>query len=181
MYSSDGKFIGGFCDMDDRNFNFDSPRAICTDRTERLLVADKKGIHSFTPEGSFINSIPCSSNPDDVAVDLVGNVHVPMHSANHIAVYSQDGKQIETYDFGGRLKSPGGIYIDGDGNRFASGAELFLIDGNGFACGTGLFLIADSTGELISSRKVDKAMVITGDKNGIIYFAEGIKDRIAIY
>ena len=167
MYLTDGKLIGGFSGTDDINFTFSSPRAICTDRTRRLLVADKKGIHIFTPEGDFINSIPCSINPYDFAVDLVGNVHVPVQPpANHIAVYSQDGKQIETYDFGGRLKSPRGIYIDGDGNRFASGTEFF---------------IADSTGELISSRKVDSAAGITGDKNEIIYVAESIKNRITIY
>ena len=80
--------------------------------------------------------------------------------------HSQDGKQIETYNFGGRLKSPKGIYIDGDGNRFACGTELF---------------IADSTGELISSKKIDNsAMVVTGDKNGTIYVAESTKNRIAI-
>ena len=164
MYSTDGKFIGRF---DDRNFTLSNPRGICTDRIGRLLlVADNKGIHIFTPEGNFINSFPCSINPYDVAVDLVGNVHVPMQLANHIAVYSQDGKQIETYNFGGRLKSPKGIYIDGDGNRFACGTELF---------------IADSTGELISSKKIDNsAMVVTGDKNGTIYVAESTKNRIAI-
>ena len=167
MYSTDGKFIGGFGDMGDRNFTFSEPKAICTDRTRRLLVADKKGIHIFTPEGNFINSIPCSNNPDDFAVDLVGNVHVPMQYEHHIAVYSQDGKQIEKYNFGGRLQNPGGIYIDGYGNRFA--------------CSLVLFLIADSTGEMISSRKVDCSAGITGDKNGIIYVAESIKNRITIY
>ena len=166
MYSTDGKFIGGFGE-DERNFNFRFPRGICTDRTRRLLVTDNKGIHIFTPEGNFINSIPCSTNPDDFVVDLVGNVHVPMPSANHIAVYSQYGKQIETYDFGGRLKGPRGIYIDGDGNRFV--------------CGKGLLFIADSTGELISSREVDNAVAITGDKNGIMYVAESINNRISIY
>ena len=118
MYSTDGKFIGRFGVIDDRNFTLSNPRAICTDRTRRLLVTDSKGIHIFTLEGNFINSIPCSINSDDVAVDPVGNVHVPVH---YIAVYSQDGKQIETYDFGGRLQNPRGIYIDGDGNRFACG------------------------------------------------------------
>ena len=167
MYSTDGKFIGRFGDIDDRNFTFSSPKAICTDRTRRLLVTDKKGIHIFTPEGNFINSIPCSTSPSDVAVDLVGNVHVATQYANHIAVYSQDGQQIETYDFGGRLQGPRGIYVDDDGNRFS--------------CGVGLFLIADSTGELISSRKVDNVSAITGDKNGIIYVAESDKNRIAIY
>ena len=168
MYSTDGKFVGRFGNIEDGNFNFTIPACICTDRTRRLLVTDYNGIHIFTPEGNFINSIPCSTNLDDIAVDPKGNVHVPMQFDNHIAVYSQEGKQIKTYDFGGRLKSPSGIYIDGDGNRFA--------------CGVGLFLIADSTGELISSREVDiSAAAITGDKNGIIYVAEGIKNRIAIY
>ena len=170
MYTTDGKYIGGFDArnyIDARNFNFDTPRAICTDRTGRLLVTDDKGIHIFTPEGNFINSIPCSIDPNDFAVDLVGNVHVPMQFADHIAVYSQDGKQIETYDFGGRLKSPIGIYIDGDGNTFTYGA--------------GLFIVVDSTGELIASREVDRTFTITGDKNGIIYIIESNKNRIAIY
>ena len=168
MYSTDGKFIGRFDNMDDGSFNFVSPKCICTDRTGRLLVTNTKGIHIFTPEGNFINSFPCSTNPFNFAVDLVGNVHVPMQDADHIAVYSQDGKQIETYNFDGKLHSPMGIYIDADGNRFAYGA--------------GSLFIADSTGELISSRKVDiSAMVITGDKNGIIYVTESDKNRIAIY
>ena len=30
----------------------------------------------------------------------------------------RDGSQIETYNLGGNLKYPTGIYIDGEGNRF---------------------------------------------------------------
>ena len=169
MYSTDGRFIEGFGNIGDKKFTFtgSSPRAICIDRTGRLLVADSKGIHIFTPEGNFINSIPCSIDPNDFAVDPVGNVHVPRQYAGHIAVYSQDGEQIETYNFGGKLQGPRGIYIDGDGNRFVYGA--------------GLLIVVDSTGELISSREVDGAVVITGDKNGIIYATESIKNRIVIY
>ena len=103
----------------------------------------------------------------DVAVDPESNVHVAMQHAKHIAVYSQDGKQIETYNLGDELRSPVGIYIDCKGNRFI--------------CDSGYVYIADSRGKLISTRQqIDRAQGVTVDRNGVIYVAEYDNKRVSI-
>ena len=127
---------------------------------------DNKKIAIFTSEGKFFKSVQCSAKPNDVAVDPESNVHVPMQHTNHIAVYSKDGKQIETYYLGENI-SPIGIYIDCKGNRFISDS--------------GYVYIADSRGRLISSRQVDSAQGVTVDRNGVIYVTEHSNARISIY
>ena len=105
------------------------PRGICTDRKGRVLVADysNKRIQVFTSEGNFIKSIPCDGKPYDVAVDPEGNVHLSLQDIKHICVYSEDGKQVETYNIGGELFTPRGIHIDSEGKRYICQATSVLI------------------------------------------------------
>ena len=134
------------------------------------MVADhgNKKIAIFTSEGKFFKSVQCSAKPVDVAVDPESNVHVAMEYTNHIAVYAQDGKQIETYNLGDKLHSPVGIYIDCKGNRF-------------IICDSGCVYIADSRGKLIATRRVVSAQGVTVDRNGVIYVTEHSNARISIY
>ena len=170
MYSTDGKFIGGFGGNGNGTGQLSNPRGICTDGKGRVLVADMSNqrIQIFTSQGVFIKSIGCSTDPCDVAVDPEGNIHAALYSNHHIAIYSEDGNLIDTYDLGGRLQYPQGIYIDGEGNRF-------------LGTHNGPVHIADPTGTLIATRQVDNSWAVTMDKNGIIYVAECINKRVSIY
>ena len=170
MYSSDGRFIGGFGGKGNGTGQLSNPWGICTDGKGRVLVADygNKRIQIFTSQGVFIKSIECSTNPWDVAVDPEGNIHAALNSNNHIAIYSGDGNLIDTYNLGGRLQGPQVIYIDGKGNRLIGTKN-------------GPVHIADPTGTLIATRQVDRSFAVTMDKNGIIYVAENINKRVSIY
>ena len=151
MYSLNGGYIGGFGGYGTGDGQFYSPRSCCTDGKGRVLIADQynKRIQIFSSKGQFIQTFPCSSN--------------------HIAVYSRDGSQIETYNLGGNLKYPTGIYIDGEGNRFIA------------SNGSDYVHIADSKGTLICSRNVNYAYKATTDKNGTVYVAEVSNKRISLY
>ena len=170
MYSTDGKFIGGFGGKGNGTGQLSKPLGICTDGKGRVLVADQsnKRIQIFTSQGVFIKSIGCSTNPYDVAVDPEGNIHAALNSNNHIAIYSEDGNLIDTYNLGGKLQYPNAIYIDGEGNRL-------------IGTGNGPVHIADPTGTLIGTRQVGMSFAVTMDKNGIIYVAESNKKRVSIY
>ena len=170
MYSTDGRFIGGFGGNGNGAGQLSNPRGICTDGKGRVLVTDNgnKRIQIFTSQGVFIKSIGCSTNPWDVAVDPEGNIHAALNSNNHIAIYSEDGNLIDTYNLEGRLHCPQAIYIDGEGNRLIGTTN-------------GPVHIADPTGTLIATRQVNKSYAVTMDKNGIIYVAEYINQRVSIY
>ena len=168
VYSTDGGFISGFGGPGNRNSEFSLPQGICTDGKERVFVTDNgnKRIQVFSLKGSFIESFPCSSEPWDVAVDPIGNIHVALNGNNCIAVYSQDGTQIETYRYDDKF-NPIGIYIDGEGNRFI--------------CANWYVYITDPSGTLVSTRQISCAWGITVDNNGTIYVAEGSKNQVSMY
>ena len=170
-YSIAGRFIGEFGGNGTGNGQFNYPQGICTDERRRILVADQcnSRIQVFTSEGIFISSIKCSSRPCDVATDPVGNIHVALYDNNHIAVFSQDGRQIKTYNLGGKLKNPTGIYIDGEGNRLIGAGNSNQVH------------IADPTGGLISTRQVNGGWGVTMDKNGAIYVAERHNNRVSMH
>ena len=170
MYSTDGRFIGGFSGKGSGTGQLSSPIGICTDGKGRVLVADQsnKRIQIFTSQGVFIKSIGCSNYPYDVAVDPEGNINAALGSNNHIAIYSEDGNLIDTYNLGGRLQCPQAIYIDGEGNRL-------------IGTGNGPVHIADPTGTLIATRQVDQSYAVTMDKRGMIYLAEYNNKRVSIY
>ena len=137
-------------------------------RKEKVLVADhgNKRIQVFSLKGSFIKSFPCSSEPWDVAVDPIGNVNVALYENNCIAVYSQDGTQIETYSYDDTF-NPTGIYIDGEGNRFI--------------CANWGVYITDPSGTLVSTRRNYCSWGVTVDKNGTIYVAESDENQVSVY
>ena len=168
MYSTDGRLIGGF--NGNGTDQLSNPHGICTDGKRRVLVADygNKRIQIFTSQGAFIKSIGCSTGPTDVAVDPEGNIHAALYSSNHIAIYSEDGNLIDTYNLGGKLQAPLAIYIDGEGNRL-------------IGTGNGPVHIADPTGTLIATRQVDQSYAVTMDKRGMIYLAEYNNKRVSIY
>ena len=170
MYSTDGKFIGGFGGNGNGTGRLSNPWGICTDGKGRVLVANSgnKRIQIFTSQGVFIKSIGCSTNPYDVAVDPEGNIHAALYSNNHIAIYSEDGNLIDTYNLEGKLQYPQAIYIDGEGNRLIGTYN-------------GAVHIADPTGTLIATRQVGMSYAVTMDKNGIIYVAECNNNRVSIY
>ena len=172
MYSTDGKFIGGFGSKGNGIGQLSNPYGICTDGKGRVLVADMSNnrIQIFTSQGGFIKSIGCSTNPYDVAVDPEGNIHAALNRNNHIAIYSKDyGNLIDTYNLGGKLQGPSAIYIDGDGNRLI-GTES-----------NGPVHIADPTGTLIATRQGGgRSLAVTMDKNGKIHVAECSNKRVSI-
>ena len=170
MYSTDGKFIGGFGGNGNATGQLSNPCGICTDGKGRVLVADYSNmrIQKFTSQGVFIKSIGCSTTPYDVAVDPEGNIHAALYSNNHIAIYSEDGNLIDTYNLGGKLQGPYAIYIDGEGNRLIGTTN-------------GPVHIADPTGTLIATRQVDRSFAVTMDKNGIVYVADYSNKRVSIY
>ena len=177
-YSTNGRLLGEFGGNGSENGQFSNPRGICTDG-RRILVADhgNKRIQIFTAKGEFISSFQCSNNPDDVAVDPVGNVHVALYYSHHIAVYSQDGSQIETYNLGGKLQYPTGICVDGIGNRLIGTYGVRFLG----TYSAGQVYIADSAGTLISSRQVSRSWGVTMDKKGVIYVAEWSNCGVSLY
>ena len=170
MYSTDGKFCGGFASSGNGTGQLYHPYGICTDGKGRVLVADygNNRIQIFTSQGVFVKSIGCSSQPWDVAVDPEGNIHAALNFDDHIAIYSEDGNLIDTYNLGGKLQYPSAIYIDGEGNRLI-GTNLDPV------------YVADRTGTLVATRQVDNSWAVTMDKNGKIYVAEWNNNRISIY
>ena len=171
MYSTDGKFIGGFGGYGKGDGHFKGPCGICTDGKGRVLVTDysNRRIQVFTSEGRFIKSFKCSSSPNDTAVDPVGNVHVALYDEHRIAVYSEDGKEIDSYNLGGTLRSPTAIYIDCEGNRLIGTASNIVH-------------IADPTGTPIAARQVNGSCYgVAMDKNGNIYVSKYKNSCVSVY
>ena len=131
------------------------------------MVADTTNyrIQFFTLQGNFIHSLSCSNYP---AVDELGNIHAALYKEHHIAVYSESGKKIKTYNLGGKLQYPTGICIDGVGYRVIS------TDSNQVH-------IINSEGTHVASREVKSAWGVAMDKNGIIYIAEYGNSRLSVF
>ncbi len=172
MYSTDGRYIGQFGGYGYSSGQLRYPWGICTDGKSKVLVAEPENnrIQIFTSQGDFIKSITCLTPPYDVALDPEGNIHAAMHSENCIAIYSEDGNPIMTYDFGGILQNPRAIYIDGEG--------ITLI---GTASDNGAIHIADPIGNLIASKQVDCSFAVTMDKKGVVYVAERNNKRLSMH
>jgi len=64
---------------------FDSPRAIATDRAGNIYVADtgNNRIEKFSPNGTFITSIGELEAPNGIAIDGAGNIYVAEIGSKH--------------------------------------------------------------------------------------------------
>ena len=118
MFSTKGRFMGGFGSRGNGNGQFIKPSGVCNGNN-RIMVADGSNnrVQVFTLDGTFIRSISCSSNPLDVAVNpRNGNIHVTLSGSNCVGIYSENGTRIETYNFDGKLNRPRAIYFDSYGH-----------------------------------------------------------------
>ena len=81
MYSTDGKFIGGFGSNGNGTGQLSNPYGICTDGKGRVLVADMATTESKYSHHKVSSSslIGCSTHPYDVAVDPEGNIHAALN------------------------------------------------------------------------------------------------------
>ena len=191
MYSTDGTFIDEF-GADKLSHPYGICTDICTDGKERVLVADydNKRIQIFTSQGVFIKSIGCSTNPCDVAVDPEGNIHAALYSNNHIAIYSEDGNLIDTYDLEGKLKHPTAIYIDSKGYRFigTNNGVVHFIPAT-YDCreplnqlpGTVDVHVTDPSGRFLFTKQVDDMCAVTVNGDGIVHVAQYYYNGVAIY
>ena len=68
-----------------------------------MATSESKYSHHKVSSSSPLDVL---SNPWDVAVDPEGNIHAALCSNHHIAIYSEDGNLIDTYNLGGRLQCP---------------------------------------------------------------------------
>jgi len=171
MYSINGDFIGEFGGNGTEDGKLSSPRGICHNGKGDILVADQsnKRIQLFTSKGEHLKSITCTNYPWDVAVDTAGKIHVALRDNHHIAVFSPDGTPLgnETYNQGGNMQYPTGIFIDHEDNKF-------IAEGNNSS-----LRILGPTGDLICHKTgLNIPFSCTVDKNGSIFVGEYGNNRI---
>ena len=173
MFSTDGRVIGRIgSTQGSGNGQFNGPMGVCIDREKRrVLVADQSNnrIQFFTSQGEYIKSLQCTSNPYDVAIDAMNNIHVALHSKREVAVYSEDGTLIETYNLGGNMARPTGIHIDSAGYRLITARD------------DNKFYIADPAGNLIVTMDTQGGCGVCTDNNGTVYLSECSSKRVSIY
>ena len=167
---ADEKFVKSVGSKGNDKCQFNNPHGICTDGKGRLLVAeyDNKRIQILTADCEHIGFIECSKSPYDVAVDPEGIVHVALCDNHHIAMYTQEGQELGTYNLDGNLQSPTGIYIDGEGNKLIS------------AQGNSKVYIADPNNKLISTKSISGVYRATMDTNGTVLLSDSSNGRILV-
>ena len=171
MYSINGDFIGEFGGNGTEDGKFSNPRGICQNGKGGILVADfnNKRIQLFTSKGEHLKSITCTNYPWDVAVDTTGKIHVALYNNRHIAVFSPDGTPLgnETYNQGGNMQYPTGIFIDHEDNKF-------IAEGNNNS-----IRILGPTGALICQKTgLVGPYSCTVDKHGSIFVGEYSNKRV---
>ena len=74
----------------------------------------------FKEDGTFVQVIQCDGNPNDVAVDNEGKIHVAIYNQHHVQVFSPDGKtHLNPYcNPAGGFQGFQGIAIDDEGYIF---------------------------------------------------------------
>ena len=171
MYSINGDFIGEFGGNGTEDGKFSNPFGICQNGKGGILVADysNKRIQLFTSKGEHLKSIICTNYPYDVAVDTAGKIHVALRDIHHIAVFSPDGTPLgnETYNQGGNMRYPSGIFIDHEDNRF-------IAEG----CNNSVRILGP-TGALICHKTgLNGPYSCTVDKHGSIFVGEYNNKRV---
>ena len=78
IYAWSGECIGEFGEEGTGDKQFKSPCGICSDNNGHIVVADhgNSRLQIFTTDGNHVRSIPCATNPYDVALDNEHNIHV---------------------------------------------------------------------------------------------------------
>ena len=97
---------------------FDSPRAVATDRAGNILVADTGNgrIQKFSPNGTFVTGI-ATTDPNGLAIDRAGNIYVAEIGSKHrVQKLEPDGKFIAEWAPG--LYGPRRIAIGPDDSLY---------------------------------------------------------------
>jgi len=103
---------------------FDSPRAVATDRAGNIFVADTGNgrIQKFSPNGTFVTSI-ATTDPNGLAIDRAGNIYVAEIGSKHrVQKLAPDGKFIA--EWAPKLYGPRRIAIGPDNS-------IYVVDSGG--------------------------------------------------
>lgn len=120
--TSNGVFLHKFGEEGSDPGQLCGPTAIIADADNRLIVSDSRNnrIQIFDLSGCCLLIIDRNNigvhhfqDPENLALDPQGNIHVAANGSNAIKVFTKNGEYIRTY--GNLLKGPIGIAIDGEG------------------------------------------------------------------
>ena len=103
---------------------FDSPRAVATDRAGNIFVADTGNgrIQKFSPNGTFVTSI-ATTDPNGLAIDRAGNIYVAEIGSKHrVQKLAPDGTFIA--EWAPKLYGPRRIAIGPDNS-------IYVVDSGG--------------------------------------------------
>ena len=127
MYALNGNHVGTISKHGTGNTDLNVPCGICSDGKGHLLVADysNKRIQIFSTDGNIYKTIPCDTNPLDVAVDVEGNIHVTANKM--IQVFTPAGTKLNTYNINNTLIGPQAIAVHADGTKLITDSNLVRV------------------------------------------------------
>ncbi|MEQ1833538.1 MAG: alpha/beta fold hydrolase, partial [Candidatus Eisenbacteria bacterium] len=131
-FSTSGTFLGGWGQHGSANGYFDYPTGIAAEPygfgsiyvAEPLVLSDSSNqrVQQFTFLGGFVSKWPGLVSPQDVAVDLAGNVFVL--DDNRVVKYTHTGNILTQWGAegagSGQFDLPAGLCVDGLGNVYVA-------------------------------------------------------------
>ena len=166
-----GEFLGTYGEEGTSAGQLTDPYAIGISPDGKIYVSDcGSRVQAFNPDWSLSHVIDIDGDPEGLAFDLSGNVHVACRSSNSVSVFSPNGDLIRQYDQK-HLSGPSDIAID------SSGYSIVL------NYNSGSLSIFDPKGQFIRSigKYTNPWSVAISPTDGSIWLSENTNGRLVKY
>ena len=162
-----GEFLMKFGTQGSGKGQLNCPWGMCLSSNGNVYVTDFRNcrVQVFNPDGTFSFTIKeqgegiLKQNPQAVAFDPSGNLHIADRTSKCVKVFTANGNYIRQYG-SGQLRGPTGIAVDQDG---------YCLVGDWDGRSLNIF---DSHGTLVHSVPNFSAWGVTLDKEGFVYAAD---------
>ena len=162
-----GEFLMKFGTQGSGKGQLNHPWGMCLSSNGNVYVTDFSNcrVQVFNPDGTFSYIIKgegegtLKQNPQAVAFDPSGNLHIADRTSKCVKVFTANGNYIRQYG-SGQLRGPTGIAVDQDG---------YCLVGDWDGRSLNIF---DSHGTLVHSVPNFSAWGVTLDKEGFVYAAD---------
>lgn len=183
IFDGEGKFlavIGGYGSWPGL---FKRPAGVAVDSFGFIYVADTGNtrLQIFSPGGVFVDCWKVSDEPNDIEVDVQGNVYVLLAKAKKVLKYSASGKLLNKISCveGKRARfSPyGSIVVDARGDIYMTGNEDASV--RKFDSDQNMLLSFGSEGD--GRGQFDEPMGIAADSHECVYVTDSANERVQVF